>query len=82
MASCRFFKNYGRVFGKQTERHFVEDKGNVFDCDVHSNKVHAIKWLQTIEAREMRQSEDGLNESATHKLALLPVPTAEIVVII
>lgn len=60
----------------------LRTKGIFFYCDVPSNKVPAITWLQTIEPGEMRQSEDGLNESATHKLALLPVPNAEIVVII
>lgn len=66
---------------KPTVWHIIEDKGNAFDCHVYSNRVQAIKWMQTGEPAEMRQNEDGLNGSITHKSALFPFPAAKIVVI-
>lgn len=49
---------------------------------MYSNRVQAIKWMQTKEPAEMRQNENGINRSTTHKSALFPLPATEIVVII
>lgn len=45
-------------------------------------RVQAIKWMQTREPTEMKQNENGLKGSTTHKSSLFPFPAAEIEVII
>lgn len=48
----------------------MEGTQDTSDCDVYSNRVRAVKWMQVTKTREpaeMRQNEDGLDGPRTRK---------------